>query len=953
MASARILRRVATSTGAGAGPFVGRTAELGELTACLAAAADGSGGLVLVSGPAGMGKTRTVEQATATAPAVAWGRCVDDPGAPPLWPWRRVLAARPDVRAAVAGALEEVDLLRGRGGDPDAARFRFVATATDAVLESAWREPLVVVLEDLHWADETSLRLLRHLAGELHASRLSVVGTYRDPAGPVGDRLEATLPDLLRWPTTCSVRLAPLTEDDVRAYLGATPAEADAARVAHRRSGGNPLYLRAVVRLLASPADGVAEGTELRHLVRTTLATLPPPVLDLLDTAAVLGEEVDAAQLAEVTGQPAAAVHSGLDAAVRAGVLAPLPDAPGRRRFVHAVVRDAIYADLAPSTREELHRRCAEALERLVAEDDPAAGLVAGHWLRASGPEARRRAGVWARWAAATATRTLAFDEAARFLGIALAAARQSGADDSELADLLLGVATAEYRAGRFGTALEHATAASAAAGAADRTDVLAAAALVVQDVSGPGFARAVVRMCERALDRLDAGGEVAVRSRLLSQTASVLADLGRLAEAEGRALEALALAESCGDPGAVLDAVRARMKSSPTALDAPERLRLGLLAIEHAAETGQPLAALWGAKWRIDAGMELGDMATVEDELTRVTALARSTGLPLVRWHDLRLRASIAALLGRFPDALALNAEAWELGRTRLGDDLSTAGMSAAFQLQHALVTGDRREWDVETHATLAHADQVPIVEVTRALVALDQGLRDEAATRYEDLRRRLPDVDFVASPGVVLNLVPLVEEFGDVAAAEVLHEQISRRRFAATGAGVYGQGSVDVLLGRLAVLRGRLDEAVGCFEESLRVDTGTGALPATVNDRTGLAGALLRRRGPGDLARAERLALAALRDARRLGMPRLEGEAAALVEEVRRAARQADPLSEREREIAALVAQALTNRQIAQRLVLSERTVESHVRNILAKLGLANRTQIATRAGARADGG
>ncbi len=722
----------------------------------------------------------------------------------------------------------------------------------------------------------------------------------------------------------------------------------DAARVAHRRSGGNPLYLRAVVRVLRSDGAGAAEGSELRHVVRTTLAALPPATLDLLDTAAVLGEEVDAAQLTAVTGRPPAEVDAGLDDAVRAGVLTAVPDAPGRRRFAHAVVRDAIYGDLPPSTREELHRRCAAALEHLVGEDDPVAGLVAGHWLRAAGPDAPRRAMSWSRRAADTATRTLAFEDAARFLGMAEESARRSGIDDDERAGLLVDLATAEFRAGRFGPALEHAVTASEAAAACGRPDLQAAAALAVHDISLPGQMPALVRLCERALETVDAEREPVLRSRLLSQAASTLAEAGRLGAAAPLAVEALDLAERCDDPGAVIDAVRARMKASPTAIDAAEQARLGLLAIEHSAASGQPLAALWGAKWRIDAGMETGDPGLVDDELARISDLARRTRLPLVQWHDRRLRASVAALRGRFPEALALNAEAREVAMTQLAADLSAVGMSHAFALQHALVTGDTRTWSPEALATLDRADAVPIVQVTRALVALIEGRRDDAAARYEDLRRQIPDPDFVASSGVDFNLVPLVEAFADVPAAELLQEQITARPYAATGAGVYGQGSVAVLVGRLAVLRGRLDEAIAWFEQALATDTRTGARPSAVNDRIGLASALLDRNGPGDVARAAELARAAAADARRIGMPRPEREAAALVERARQAARRADPLTAREREIAGLVAHGLPNRQIAERLFLSERTVESHVRNILAKLGLANRTQIATTVGA-----
>ncbi|MGY1744918.1 ATP-binding protein [Blastococcus sp. SYSU D00695] len=929
------------------GPFVGRDAELAELAARVSAAAAGAGGLLLLSGPAGIGKTRTVEEALPPGRAavpVVWGRCVDDPGAPPLWPWRRVVRALPAVAAAVTGALAEVDRAGG-GADPDAARFRLTTTVTDALLDcAADGSGLVVVLEDLHWADESSLRLLRHLAGELPRSRLLVVGTVRDPDGArTGRALDAALPGLLREPGVRSLRLRPLTEDDVRTYLrAATP---QLVRAVHRRSGGVPLYLRAVARS-PDPGAGADGQAELRALVRTTLTALPPAALDLLDAAAVLGEEVDAARLTAVTGRPIGEVATGLDAAVRGGMLAAVPDAPGRRRFAHAAVRDAVYADLAPSVREELHRRAAEALGRLAGQDDAddaLAGLVAGHWLRAAaGPETLRRAAAWAQRAAATATRLLAFDEAARLLATALDAARRAGADRAERAVLLVDLATAEFRAGRFDAALEHAVAGADAAGG--DPGLLAAAALTVHDVSAPGFVPALVRLCERALAAVDGARSPALRSRLLSQLASVQADAGRMAVAAGNAAAALDLARACGDSEAVLDAVRARTKASPTALAVTERLDLGRLAIEHAAGTGQPLAELWGAKWRIDAGLETGDMDVVRDELDRVSALAASTRLPLVRWHDRRLRASLAALLGRFDEALALNEEARAIGSGELAGDLSTVGLSDAFALQHALVTGRDLAWDDEVLATLDRAGDVPVVLVSRALVDLLRGRREEATARYAALRDRLSDPDFVASGGVPLNLVPLVEEFGDVAAAEVLHAQLSRQPYAAGGAGVYCQGSYASLVARLAVVRGRLDEAVRWFEEALAVDTGTGARPATVHDRVGLAGALLERAAPGDVVRAGELARAAAGEARRLGMPGPERQAGALAERVARAARAADPLTAREREIALLVARAWTNRRIAEELVVSERTVESHVRSVLAKLGAANRTELAT---------
>jgi DNA-binding CsgD family transcriptional regulator len=221
-------------------------------------------------------------------------------------------------------------------------------------------------------------------------------------------------------------------------------------------------------------------------------------------------------------------------------------------------------------------------------------------------------------------------------------------------------------------------------------------------------------------------------------------------------------------------------------------------------------------------------------------------------------------------------------------------------------------------------------------------QGRSDDAAAQYEQVRRLVVDADFAGSSGVAINMVPLVERFADAEIAQVLAGAVPA--VAAGGAGVYGCGSTAVLLARLAVVRGDLDEAVDQFERALAVDLGTGARPAVVNDRIGLAGALLARAAPGDLRRAGPLLRGAMDEARRLSMPGPLRTGSSLLDRLAAATRAADPLTGREREIADLVARALTNREIAGRLVLSERTVESHVRNILAKLGAANRTEIAT---------
>ena len=663
----------------GLGILAGRDLELAALRRWLAEALAGHGRLVVLSGPPGIGKTRLAEEladgARRSGQRVLWGRAVEERGAPPLWPWRRILDA--------VGGAGERDVLaedpgRARADDLTAVRFRAAAAAADALVAAARAADLLIVLEDLHWADHASLFLLRELAAELPASRLLVLATCRDTAG---EPWRAALADLARLPGLQVMRLAPLGEAAVDKILQTAGVAADpaVARFVHARSEGNPLYVATLARVLAAQpgtapdAETVARiaggSAEISHLVSSLSDGLDDGARGLLAAASVLGTEFGSELAASVSGA-GQDVRAALAAAEAAGLVTRRLNRPGSWQFSHALIRDGIFASLGEDQRVTLHGRAAAALEPLAREAPERGGEVAAHLLQAAPDRTTlRQAADWAAAAAAAATGALAFEDAASYLATALAAAEAAAASDADRATLLIELATAEYRAGQLAVSLQHAVAAADAADAVRRPDLLADAALVVRGIGHHQVAVTLLGLCDRAL--ADPECPAARRARLLAQRASALAEVGDMEAADADSAAAMTAARAAGDPAAELDAIRARVAALSAPQHRTEWLRLGARTVELAAATGQPIAAVLGRVWRIDASYQLMNLEAVDTEIALIAQLAESTRLPLARWHLLRQQASRAALAGLSPPR--------ETGRRRRASSRSGSRTSPA----------------------------------------------------------------------------------------------------------------------------------------------------------------------------------------------------------------------------------------------------------------------------------
>jgi DNA-binding CsgD family transcriptional regulator len=933
-------------------PLVGRREELALLRRRFADARTGSGHLVLVGGPAGIGKTRLIEEVVATADGVpaGWGAAIDDAGMPALWPWTRALRGMPAPREALASIVAGASQ-REHGSAEDAAAATFAAdtAVVDAVAEyAATTSGLVIVIEDLQWADQATLRLLERVTTEVRRLPLLVLATVRDGA-------DCSLPGPLVRNATDVVSPGPLTLGEAAELLTAAVERADpnAVRHAAQLSGGSPLYLRTLSRTAADQLRGrmpwgeeVGEAPELRHLIAAAMRAAGPTAAQAVEALSVLGPEAEPEVLARLIDvDPASAAVERLHPAVPAGLVAALSPARGGIRFAHALVRDAVYASLPPLRRTALHRRAAELLEPLAVARDERAGAVARHWYRAGEPA---KAVVWAVRAADAARAAAAYDEAVSYLELALTAIDRgrSNADGDQAgsidrAELLLDLARMQYLAGQILPSVRISEQAADEGERTGRAEIVARAAVVVQGIGNPEVNRQIERTCRRALAMLGEKSAPDLRAKVQAQLACSLLEVGDVDGATPWSRRALADAAASGDPDAELDAIRARADLVWQPGYSEELVELGRRAIELAEQTRRPLAKLWGYGWLADSAIHRGDMAAAQLEMTGLRALADSTGLPLVRWHLLRRQAALAALVGNFDGWRRLAAQ--EASIAADWQDLSVWGTHFSQSLVVALLRGDPGELtpDWVDHLHLAPA-MPPAAHGVFAAALFMVGRHDEARALYEPL---IPLVADAKSPQTVAAVHPLIELapiFGDPDECRAIRHLVATRfgHSAVIGGGTVAfVGSVARVIAELELGAGAAEAAIPHFEAGLRLEARIGARPYVARGRMGMARALT---ATGQPRRAVELARAAAAEARRLDMPGLLRTAEAFLADAAAKTRAADPLSAREREVAQLVAQALSNREVARRLVLSERTVEAHVRRILAKTGHTSRAEL-----------
>lgn len=832
-------------------PFLGREGELAQLAAEWDRAATEGPRLVLVAGEPGVGKTRLTMELVRVAhrrgARVLMGRCTEELGVP-FEPFAealgRVVHQLPpdDLAALVAGRGAELirlvpdlaDLAPGlappAGSETEQYRlFDAVRRAVDVLAAGC---PVLLVLDDLHWAAAPTVALLRHLVTRSDPMPVLVVGTYRSTEA--GDLLG----EARRSSRVSEIQLAGLdpaaVEGLVAALVGHDLDEAGVAlaRRIHHGTAGNALFVRELVRHLNESGQpfGTVEPDvpdSVRATVRRRLERLSDVANRVLQVAAVAGAAFDTRVVGAAAGLDEEAVISGLETAIDAGLVLEA-DSTFAMRFAHALVRAAIDDGLSAPRRAQLHRKVGEAIElvhgRRLEDHLPE---LAHHFVRAGDP----RAVDYSARAGERALAQLAHEEAAAHFVQALALLEGAEADTVRC-DLLLGLGEAQRRAGdpAHRQTLLEAAAAAQALGDADR---LARAALANTrsfwsathqvDAERVGALRA-------ALAALDQRGEgdSSLRACLLAKLAAELVYCGDTAAVRQRSDEAVAMARRLGDLSTLAAVLAPRyntIRGDPGTL--PGRLADTAELLTVAAQVPDPAlrAEAWG--WRAVAAFEAGEAEEGQAAFATFDRLAAGLRQPTMRWYASYMAAGRTMYAGRFDAAAALIEEALALGQAAGQPD---AGLFASAQrLFLAFERGTLERWERRLRLAVARDPASSwFFGSWQAVRACELELMDEASARWATLAAD----DFAGlrfEPAwlhIVVNLAAVCASVGDQRRAETLSGLLApfAGQVVTLTSLAYG-GAVDHYLGVLAACRNDTDEACRALGRAVQIAERMGA--------------------------------------------------------------------------------------------------------------------------------
>jgi hypothetical protein len=899
-------------TAAAQGIFVGRAADLQTLAGVYAQAAGGSRRLVLLCGEPGIGKLRLAAECALRAhddgAIVLYGRC--DEGAllaqqPFVEALRHYVCACPLQQLAgrsqvISGELRRIvpeladrmpDLPEPLAGDPDGARSRLFEAVSALLCQAAQSTPVVLILEDLHWADAATLLLLKCLVRYPRQARLMVLGTYRETEVNVHDPLAAMLAELGREHLLQRLELAPLDAVAVSQLIDVhvgPDASPELRRMVYERTEGNAFFVVEVLRHLTESGVIGRAGTEselgiaggrlavpesVKGVIGQRLADLGHETGRLLKTASVFGRAFELDVLQRLSDLDEDKLVAGLDFAVRARVIEEVAGGAGRYTFSHALIRDTLYEGLTATRRALLHRRAGVALEQTYATNiERYLAELAYHYAQAGSSGDLAKAIEYGRRAGEHAISQLAYEQgAAHFCQtVQLIDAADPARLRGERCDLVIAQGEAERQAGDPAyrqTLLDGARLAQQL----EDSERLARAALANNRgffSSALGVDRERVAVLHAALDAYDSS-DSSTRARLLGLLAFELVwdDDWRLRDKLSD--DAVAMARRLGDPQtlALILTQRGRTQSMPQTL--PERRANLREARELADRLKDPLLAGHAACLGAHAAMNAGDLEQADRLLARLSTIAEQLGQPLMRWYAAGAHAKRCSISGPAQEAERLAFAALELGRSAEQPDSMlwfVAQLFVARFLQGSLAREDPHLPDLlenvgallPTSPAITRSRSLPLlVAATMSLVLCEVGRLDDARQHFElVMSSQLDELPHDATALMLLACASVAcARLGDRRSARRLHAILEPNNHRLVNAGSAWLGATAHYLGLLATTLDHRDEADARFAATERCYASLDAKPWLARLYSDWAAALLTRPSGDDDRRAEQL--------------------------------------------------------------------------------------------------
>lgn len=983
-------------------PLVGRSDELSELAAALQSAAAGKGRTIFLVGEGGVGKTRlataVAEHATKIGFTVAHGRAYPvETGVPyalfadALLPTLRVLEPSTLTTLTRGGSAELMQLFpalaSGAAGRPsdatraDPAEFksRLLWNFTQFLSRFSARKPLLIVLENLQWADASSLELLHFVARQAANEKLTLLCTYNETERDQGSVLAATERSLLALQAASVIRVRPLTEDETnellqRTFNIAAAATRDFARRLHSWTRGNPFFIEETLKGLV--ADGALHehhgrwvGWELEQFalpnsIRDALigrfARLNIPARGVADMAAVLGTRASLEALEQVAGMDREVLLGALAELRSERVLSEGTDGEAIvYDFTHPLLQDVLYAELGIARARVLHERVAEALERHYgAEGDAHADELALHFARAASPRLASRAVQYLATAGRHALEKHANREAASYLGAALDHARRSPAwlDDAAREALTEDLARARQRLGEYESAVGLWTQLRDDAVRAERGARVASIErrLGLAAYWSGNFPDALAHY-DAGLDAATAAGETELAARIALAKGVCLVEVGRRDEAEVEVRRALEAAEAIGSPALLARVHRALLLLYAWTGPADLAREHGAIAIGLARDSGnRALEAT--VHWTLAM---LGGLTGNSDEVARhlgeAIRLAEELRSPLLRVWAAEIEIEYAAATGDWDGAITIAERTITLARA-----LGQRALLPRVLVWSALVYFGRGEIErgkalVDEADSLAGgmrgrrpADlhtRVPVL-VGRAAYALATRDFKEAIHIGESALAIVDRTGYVV--WAIHRLLPLVAEASLWANALHRAERLGERlRIESTRLGhKLGLAWADACDALVKLLQGDAAGAVELLRDAAERLEAIPFVPDAARLRRQLARALTETDDKEGAARELRRAhdvFARLGAQPELDATREQLRALGARPPARVSLRGAEGLTGRELEIVRLVASRKSNKEIGTALGISPRTVSTHLSNIFEKMSVTSRAELA----------